>query len=782
MIGKTISHYKILEKLGEGGMGVVYKAEDTKLKRLVALKFLPSSLMASEAEKTRFVHEAQAAAALNHPNICTIYEINEADGQSFIAMEFIEGQSLKDKIAAGPLKIDEALNIAMQVAEGLHAAHEKKITHRDIKPANVMITTKGQAKIMDFGLAKLAGRTVVTKEGMTLGTVAYMSPEQGRGEEVDRRTDIWAFGVVLYEMITGQHPFKGMYEQAVMYSIMNEEPEPMTGLRTGVPMELERIVNKCLAKNPGERYQHVDEMLVDLRVIRKTLESPSVTVKSKPAATAPAKSKRVLPYVGVGLAALLVGLIAALLWLRGGRGKAIDSVAVLPFANAGADPETEYLSDGISESLIRSLSQLPRLKVISFSVVSRYKGKDKTVQEIARELEVQTVLVGRLAQRGEALTISAELVNADDNRHIWGEQYHRKLADLLSLQDEITEALSEKLQPHISDAEKRRATKRFTRNLEAHQLYLKGRYYTAKYTKENFEKGLACFQQAVEKDPNYALAYDGLAYYYIAAFEWMLSPREALPKAREAALKTLALDETLAEAHASLGAFYFYHDWDWPAAEREFKRAIQLNPNYTTAYLHYGWYLAAAGRFDEALAVAKRGHELDPLSTEIGTAVGGILSMTGQNDLAITQLNSTLELDPNYWFARVFLAGIYEAQGRLADACAEYEKAHALEGEFSEALAGLGKCYVQQGKIDEARKILLELKRRAEKNYVPPYFFFMIHYALGEKEEALPWFEAAFEQRCVYLLWDKIFSYSSYQREDPRFALILDKVGVKRVE
>ncbi len=775
MIGKIILHYKILEKLGEGGMGVVYKAEDTKLKRIVAIKFLPRQIAASEEERERFKIEAQAAAALNHPNIATIHAIEEVEDEMFIVMEFIEGEELKKKVTSEQLSVNRVIAIASQIAEGLKAAHAKGVIHRDIKSNNIMVTESGRVKIMDFGLAKISGSSHLTKDHSTLGTAAYMSPEQVRGEAVDHRTDIWSFGVVLYEMMTGQLPFKGEKLPAIVFSILMNEPKPLAQLRGEIPGEFEQIVNRMLAKDADKRYQRVDEMLEGLAAFKKKFETGDIETRPRPSLRF--IRKRVYVYGGI---ASVVILLAAV-WLGNNllHNETIDSVAVLPFVNVSADSSIEYLCDGLSEEVIRSLSQLPRLKVMSFSAVSRYRGEGISSQTVGRDLNVNAVLFGRITLRGDALSISAELADARDNRHLWGENYDRKLNELLFVQDEITHAIAYKLQPGLTGDEKKRLTMRRTENFEAYQLYLKGRFHTAKFNKEGYEKGLAYFSQAVVKDPNYALAYDGLAYYYGNSLEWMMSPKEALPLAKEAAMKALALDESLAEAHASLGNVYLFYDWDLLAAEREFKRAIQLNPNYVTTYVYYAHYWVASGRFDEALVVMKRAYEIEPLSPDVNTFLGWTLIMAGEPELAIAQLNNALEIDPNFWFAHLMLGVAHETSGRLAEACAEYEKASMIEGEFSEGLANLGLCYARQRKIDEARKILAELKQRAENGYVPPYFFFMIHFALGEKDKALPWFEAAFEQRCIYLLWDKVFSYADYQRSDPRLAAILDKVGVK---
>jgi len=738
MIGQTISHYKILEKLGEGGMGVVYKAEDTKLKRTVALKFLPPELTRDEESRERFIHEAQAASALQHNNICTIHDIDETeDGQSFICMAYYEGETLKKKIARGPLPVQQSVDTAIQIAEGLAKAHRQGIVHRDIKAANLMVTSDGVVKIVDFGLAKLAGKTRVTKTGTTVGTAAYMSPEQARGEGVDHRTDIWSLGVVLHEMLTGQVPFKGDYEQAVVYSILNEKPEPVTGLRTGVPMELERLVDKAMAKSPGERYQHVDEMLVDLRALRKKTEPAAMTERPLEARLPSAKRA----YLYGGVASLVVVLIVAGLYFSRSPDETINSIAVLPLANLSGDPEQEYFADGMTEQLIMELAKIGALTVISRTSVMQYKGVKNPLREIARELGVDAVVEGSVLRVEGRVRISAQLIEASSDRHLWAESYERDLRDVLALQSEVARAIAQEIKIAMRPEEEARLASARTVNPEAHEAYLKGRYHWNKRTEEAMKKGLEYFQQAIEIDPGYADAYAGLAQTYVllSSVEYgAMPPREAIPKAKAAAMKALEIDEELGEPHAALGLAKMDYDWDWSGAGREFKRAIELNPGHATVRHWHAIYLTVTGRHEEAIAEAKRALELDPLSLIIGTDVGWVYYMARQYDEAIEQLHKTLELDPNFAVAHRNLGLAYEQKGMYEDTITELQEAISLSGGSTNYLAWLGYAYAAAGRRDEAQKVLDELKELSKRTYVASFSIALALYGVGREGAGAP--------------------------------------------
>jgi serine/threonine-protein kinase len=799
MIGKTISHYRILEKLGEGGMGVVYKAEDTKLDRTVALKFLTQQAVASD-EKARFVHEAKSAAALSHSNICHVYEIDEFEGRSFIAMELVDGESLKQRIDRGPLKLDEALYAAIQIAEGLQKAHEKGIVHRDIKPANVMVSPEGQCKIMDFGLAKSAARTTMTKDGTTLGTFAYMSPEQTRGEAVDGRTDIWSLGVVLHEMLAGQRPFRGDYEQAVVYSILNAAPEPVTTIRTEVPTELERIVDKCLGKEVAERYQTAADFVADCRRVlydmSGTSSSTSAATSSgdRPAASPPPPAKTKPRRIAVAVAGgmLLLVILSFVFnfgglrdWLSGGVGPAsqvrIESLAVLPFLNTGSDPDMEYLCDEIPASIMNNLSRLPDLRVVPRSTVFRFRGREGDLIALGRELNVGAVLTGEIGIRAGKVNVRVELVDIADDRQLWGDRYTRSLTDIIELETRIAEEISGALRPQLTGKQRASIAEHATDNPVAHRLYLKGRHFWNKRTEEGTLKALDFFQQAVNEDPTFALAYAGLAdsYSLLVAFG-LSSPREAFPKARAAAIRAIEINDGLAEAHTSLAFIKESYDWDWSGADREYRRAIELDSGYATAYQWYSFALFREGRWDDAISAAKRAQELDPLSLPISGCLGYLYYLSRQYDEAIEQTRKALELDPSFPMVHAFLGIMHVQRGEYEKGVEELELSARLSERDPEYLAYLGYGYAVAGRSAEARAVLDELRDRADRRYVPPSYFAMIHSGLGEPDEAFGWFDRAYEVRDYYLNYQLLEPMYDHVRNDPRFDELMRRVGLDR--
>jgi serine/threonine-protein kinase len=785
--------------LGGGGMGVVYEADDTRLGRSVALKFLPEDFSKDHQALERFQREARTASSLNHPHICTIYDIGEHEGQPFIVMELLEGQTLRQYMTGKPLKTDELLDLGIQIADALDAAHRRGIVHRDIKPANIFITRDSQAKVLDFGLAKLvlqrqrepAAADVsalatapvpedsLTSPGTAMGTVAYMSPEQARGENLDSRTDLFSFGVVLYEMATGIPPFKGDTSAMIFDAILNRTPIPPLRLNPELPAELEQIINKALEKDRKMRYQTASDLRTDLARLRRDTDSGrAIAMETARLGLSTSRNTRRWLIIGAMIATVLLLAAVGYLHFSGVKDKPIDSLAVLPFANASRDPSTEYLSDGITESLINSLSQLPQLRVMARTTVFRYKGQQADPQKLGHDLNVRAVLTGKVSQRGETLIVQADLVDTADGSQLWGEQYNRKLADILAVQEEISKEISEKLRLKLTGEQKIRLAKQHTGNTEAYQLYLMGRYYWAKVTEEGDKKAIDYFNQAIEKDPNYALAYAGIADAYYGLSNLHLPPREAMPKAKQAAIKALELDETLAEAHTSLALVKTFFEWEWPAAESEFRRAIELNPGYATAHEWYGWYLALMGRHNESRAALKRAEQLDPLSLSISWSRGLSFYLARQYDAAIEQLGRTLEMDPNLGVAHMILGACYLEQKMYKQAIAEEQKARLVD-DSPTILAALGIFYAVSGNKGEAEKVLAQLKelRRLSKGrFVPSAETAIIYAALGKKDEAFEWLDRAYEDRSERLSWLKVDPEIDSLRSDPRFAELMRRM------
>jgi len=808
MIGQTVAHYRIRAKLGAGGMGEVYHAEDVRLGRPVALKFLAAG-GESEASLERFLREARTASALNHPNICTIHDIGEHEGRPFIAMELLEGKTLKDCIGGRPMDPERWLDLSVQIADGLRAAHGKGILHRDIKPSNIWVTHEGLAKILDFGLAKPAvtgpdtdfdsGETRsapdLTVAGYTVGTISYMSPEQALGQALDARSDLFSVGAVLYEMATGKRAFDGPTAAAIYNRILNFAPPSPIDSNPGLTVEAEGIISRCLAKDPDGRYTRADDLLADLKLLRRdSSPTPSPTAsrvepaplrpdsKTGAPASRPAAARRRKLFAALAVSALVLAAIGYFVLDRfhlpspAARTEAA-SIAVLPFENTGGNPDTEYLSDGITESIIGKLSRISDLRVIARSTVFRYKGQDFDPQKAGSELRVGTVLTGRIVQRDQMLIVSAELVDVGSARQLWGERYNRRMADIFAVEEEISRAITDSLRLKLTPETESRLARRHTSSPHAYELYLKGRYHWNRRTDEEIRKGLEFFQMAVREDPEYALGYAAIADSYVILFSWeIMDAAEATAKAREAVQRALALDPDLAEAHTVLAYLKANFEYDWRGAEADFRRAIELNPSYASAHQWYSEYLSRTGRFDEAIEEIHKAQALDPYSLIAKAAEVEVYLFAGKDDEAVERGKKAQELNPDFAATPYFLSAVYQNLGRHDLAADALIRAQSLLGANPQSIARLRQAYAASGYSGFLRELIRQLKG-GELPLSSSYLIARAYATLGENDAAFEWLEKSYASHSYPLTIVRSDPLMKPLHSDPRYGTLLRRMN-----
>ena len=778
--GTCLGPYEILAPIGTGGQGDVYRARDARLGREVAIKVLSDELAEDSESLARFEREARAIAALAHPNILDVHDVGNEAGTAYLVTELLDGEALRSRLTGSPLPWRTAVEIGLAVADGLASAHAHGITHRDLKPENVFLTFDGRVKILDFGLARVqpeksteTAPTVATptKPGTVLGTVGYMSPEQASGGQADPRSDIFALGCVLYEMATGKRAFFAGTWQEVLVAILRDEPTDPADLVPDLPDHLRLVILRCMAKHPESRFESARDLAFALKVALKVTATESDRARSLP----PPRRRLARPISILAALAVLASLaiFGVPAWLH--RSGPIDSLAVLPFTNASRDPNAEYVSDGITESLINSFSQLPQLRVLPRTTVFVYKGKDPL--KAGRDLGVRAVLTGGVLRQGDNLVVQAELTDVKRGSQMWGKRFQEKFSDAFAVQEGIAREISQSLRLKLTGEEEKRLARRYTENAEAYDLYLKGRYYWNKRTGDSIEKSIQFFRSAIEKDPNYALAYAGLAdSFHLIAFYGAGPPKEFMPKAREAATRALQIDERMAEAHTLLADYRYLFDWDWPGAEREFRRAIELNPNYPTAHQWYANYLSLSGRSPEALREIQIAQKLDPLNLVINTDVGTTYYYAGQNERAMVEQRKTLELDPDFPLAHVYLGFAYLRKDLPGDAIHEFEAAARLSPDEPDPIALRGYASGVAGRRTEAEKALAELGLLSKRRYVSAFPVAWIYLGLGNNDRAFEWLEKAYQERASRLVYLKAERAFDPLRSDPRFVDLLRRL------